>query len=449
MIEKSWQRACAAADASARAGSRSDGVSAAVASARAWSTEAPAPLRDQPPATGSEVSASHPHTVRQDAPVASAWAHAGRGAGAFSAACIPFGALTPAQLTRWEFLRESDDRFDSPFFAPELVAAVAAERRGIEVVVVERSGAPIAFIPFRRASLGIALPAFGPFGDFDGPIAARSAQLDLRTALRACGLGCWIFQHAPAEDDRLTPFLATAAASPFIDTSGGFDAYLAKRTALGGRELKGALRKARRAEREIGPLQLEPRVRDAEAFDLLVAWKRAQIRERGLPDPIAAAWTHAFLRRVAALRSDGCAGMLSGLRIGGRLAALSLGVRSRQVLHGWITIYEPSLARHSPGVLLLVELVRAAQSLGIARIDMGPGREAYKWRFHTGARALAGGAIAASPVLQRTVHAGLRARDWLRNSPRGEQIRALFSRAHPGGARDGGPESRLSSTPEE
>lgn len=326
-------------------------------------------------------------------------------------------ALTPAERAAWEGLRGLDPRFDSPFFSPDFALALAHERTRIEVAIVEQAGRPVAFLPFRRAPFGIALPPAGPFGDFDGLVASPSVQLDVGAVLRAAGLACFVFEHAAADDAQLISGHVVRSEAPFIDASAGFEGYAAARNRLGGRELKGTLRKARRAESEVGALRFEPNLDAAWALDRLLDWKREQIRARGLPDPISKPWAVRFVKRVAALRTPGCSGMLSGLFLGDRLAAMSLGIRSHSVLHGWITVYDPLLARHSPGALLLIELVRSARSLGIARIDMGPGHESYKWRFNTGARSLAGGAVHASRTGQRAVHAALHLRERARKSP--------------------------------
>ncbi len=351
------------------------------------------------------------------------------GAAALRARCISAAALGAQQLDAWRGLQATAPTFDSAFFSPEFVAALAAERPGVEVIVVEREGRPVAFLPFLRGGRSRAHPVAGPLSDFEGLIAPPELALDLRSLLRDCGLSAWLFQHALGDPEFLAPFSVSCAESPFVDLSGGFDAYVRRRNELGGRELKNALRKARKIRSEVGPLRLVPNEAEPRLLDLLLEWKAAQIRERALPDPLADAWIPRFLRRVATLRAESCTGMLTALYVGDEIAALSFGVRSRHVLHGWITAYAPQFSRYSPGALLLVELARAGQGFGIERIDMGPGREPYKWRFHTGVRRVALGAVHTSPALQSAIQAGLRLREWAKSAPLTNALRKLVARS--------------------
>jgi CelD/BcsL family acetyltransferase involved in cellulose biosynthesis len=65
--------------------------------------------------------------------------------------------------------------------------------------------------------------------------------------------------------------------------------------------------------------------------------------------------------------------------------AIQFSMRSRTVVHWWFTSYNFDFARYSPGVLNMIEDMKAAASQGIRRIDFGPGPEQYKYRMMSGA----------------------------------------------------------------
>jgi CelD/BcsL family acetyltransferase involved in cellulose biosynthesis len=76
------------------------------------------------------------------------------------------------------------------------------------------------------------------------------------------------------------------------------------------------------------------------------------------------------------------------------------------------------LAEYSPGLLLWIETLQAAESLGIRRIDLGEGPERYKLRLMSGASRLGSGTVDLQPVRAkvrrgwRTTRERLRASSW-------------------------------------
>ena len=55
---------------------------------------------------------------------------------------------------------------------------------------------------------------------------------------------------------------------------------------------------------------------------------------------------------------------------------------SGRIWHWWIPAYDPDSSRHSPGAILLLEMVRAAASAERHQvIDLGKGVQLYKTRF--------------------------------------------------------------------
>jgi CelD/BcsL family acetyltransferase involved in cellulose biosynthesis len=80
------------------------------------------------------------------------------------------------------------------------------------------------------------------------------------------------------------------------------------------------------------------------------------------------------------------------------------------VLHHWFTAYDRRLYKYSPGLILFVELAKAAADRGIRRIDVGRGKEEWKASFASLETGVAAGAVDAQPLrsLARAGVLGLR-----------------------------------------
>jgi CelD/BcsL family acetyltransferase involved in cellulose biosynthesis len=89
----------------------------------------------------------------------------------------------------------------------------------------------------------------------------------------------------------------------------------------------------------------------------------------------------------------GFAGILSALYVEDTLLAAHMGMRSERVWHYWFPAFNKAYAKYSPGLLLLLEMARAAPAMGIATIDLGAGTESYKARMGSGSIRVARGEI--------------------------------------------------------
>jgi CelD/BcsL family acetyltransferase involved in cellulose biosynthesis len=177
------------------------------------------------------------------------------------------------------------------------------------------------------------------------------------------------------------------------------------------------MQKYRGAQRKAGEVRFEYRSNDSKQFDLLVEWKRKQYRATGVPDILAHGWTESLLHEILALQTAEFSGVLSTLYIDDLPAALLLSMRSGDVLHAWFTAYGPQFAEFSPGLLLWIELAKAADVEGFRRVDLGKGPEEYKRHFMSGEIALAEGSADLRPVAGMIHRAWDRTYRWLRNSP--------------------------------
>ena len=153
-----------------------------------------------------------------------------------------------------------------------------------------------------------------------------------------------------------------------------------------------------KAAREIGPLRFETHTTDWEVFQTLIDWKSAQYRRSKIVDSFSFGWKGAILERIIQDSTDALGGMLSTLYFGDHLAAVYLNLRSYGTLHGWFPAYNRAFYPYSPGSILLVELVKSAESLGICHVHLGKGQETYKTGFASSAVSVAEGSVDVRPV---------------------------------------------------
>jgi CelD/BcsL family acetyltransferase involved in cellulose biosynthesis len=348
-------------------------------------------------------------------------------------AAVKARVVTAAELSgdlraAWAAIRRDRELFDSPYFDPAYVDAVAACCDRVRIGVLEDGGRAVGFFPFEVGNFRIGGPVGGRLSDFQAVIAPRGLDWLPESLAAGCGLRLWRFDHVLCEQTEFAPHVRCTSGSPALDLRGGFDGYHAGRRAAGSRRIENALYKARKLQRLVGPLSFVFDARDEQAFERAIQWKREQCRRTGVADFFAEPRHVALVRRIYETRTEDFAGVLSVLRVGDRIAAVHLGMRSRSVLHHWFPGYEHELGAYSPGLILLLEIARAAAAAGIRRVDLGKGDDPYKRSFCTHEIPVAEGMVAPSPLmarLQRWHGAGVR---FLRTAPLLGPVRALRRR---------------------
>ncbi len=313
---------------------------------------------------------------------------------------LPVEQLTAAQIETWSRLQQTEDVFDSAFFRPEFAIAVASVRSGIEVAVIEQHGESIGFFPYYRDQSNVAYPIADTLTDFQGVVVNGSVDWNARQLLSDCGLSAFYFDHLLTSGQQLQQYEWYTLSSPYMQLSDGFEAYRHNRSKSKSDLLKQVLRKSRKVEREIGPLRLEPFATDEDVFRTLIEWKTNQYLRTDTANVFSEKWTVQLLERIWQQRSETFSGMLSALYVGDQLAAVLMGMLSRGVMHFWFPAYNVELRKYSPGLILLVQIAEAAESIGINRIDLGPGPESYKASFKTGDSSIAVGAVDLRPVVR-------------------------------------------------
>ncbi|WP_309645138.1 GNAT family N-acetyltransferase [Phenylobacterium sp.] len=284
-------------------------------------------------------------------------------------------ALSAEARDLWRGFRDADPALSSPYFDLRYTLAAGGHAPGVEVATISRRAEIIGFLPFQRRG-ALIQPIAAPLTDYHGVVAAPGADIDLKTVVAALGARRFSFSGLvgapPVQSD------TTALSAMVADLSQGVDAYLARRPSA---VLKDKRRRARRLAEDHGALEFSLTADVDEALALVFRLKRRQMRRTGQHDVLAGPWTRGFLRRLAASSDPDFGLRLATLRAGGTIVAAEVGLRSGDVYHLWLPVYEPAYARYSPGALMTLETVRAAAAQGVRLVDFGPARETYKGDF--------------------------------------------------------------------
>lgn len=305
-------------------------------------------------------------------------------------------ALSGAQLEAWRALHAAEPLGGSPFLAPEFTLAVASERTDVAVGILEEDGTAVGFFPHQRGRFGIGRPVGGWLNDLQGVIAAPGVVIDARDLLSSCSLVRWQFTCVPVSQREFAPFHFRADVLRSIDLSAGFETYARGKRASFGDRLG---RKAKKMEREVGPLRLELHNEEPEELVRLMTWKAARYRQRGYHDVFHVPWARRVIQRVHATQTQPFAGALSLLWAGKQVAAAHLGVRAGGIWHSWVVSYAREFGRYSPGLILYWKLAEAAPALGVTRIDLGGGDYAYKRMLANATIPVGSGAVDRIPAV--------------------------------------------------
>jgi CelD/BcsL family acetyltransferase involved in cellulose biosynthesis len=325
--------------------------------------------------------------------------------------------LDGALAASWRELQRANPALQSPYFCVEFTRHVAAVRDDV-FVAIAREGAELrALLPFQRSWPRVGRPVGGPLSDYQGVIARPDTDLDAAELVRGAGLDLWRFDHLLASQRAFAPYHARRAESPLLDLREGYEAFEAQHRQRGSRQIKDSAYSARRLARELGPLRFEACVEDRSVLEAVLAWKTEQSQRTGTPRLFEHTWARDLILRIHASRGEDFAGVLSALWAGDRLLAGHMGMRSARVWHYWFPAYDRELSKHTPGIVLLLEMARSASALGIETIDLGKGEALYKERLKNGAVVVAEGRVALPSLTATGLRLAERGAAWLRRTP--------------------------------
>lgn len=279
--------------------------------------------------------------------------------------------LSPDLARRWASLQEADPRYSSPYLSPEYTALVAAVQPEARVAVLEQDGEVVGFFPFQQSGPREAVPMGDDVSDVQAVVAAPHARWTADGLLRACGLERWRFNNLLTFQDAFRPCHEKVYEYVFMDLSRGYEVWRQERRAAGSSLIRDVERRRRRLEQMSGPLRFEAGVADPAALRRLMRLKSEQYLRTGRWDRFAVPWIAELIERVHACPGPRVSGILSVLYAGSEIVAAHLGMRYGPVWHSWFPAYDVRFAAASPGLILDLEMAKAAESLGASRIDLG------------------------------------------------------------------------------
>jgi CelD/BcsL family acetyltransferase involved in cellulose biosynthesis len=304
---------------------------------------------------------------------------------------VEMAALDETLVARWQAIQDRIPAFASPFLGPGWARLVADCGRTVRVAILRRNGVAAGFFPFELVRAGHGKPVGTVFCDYQAVVVEPDVAWDVETLLSACGLRRWDFDHLLKDQAPFARYHLRHDFSPVMDLSSGFEAYRRRLAAEKRRQLTQAARRRRQIQRALGPVTFTAHDPDADILDRLLALKGAQWASNGWSGRFEAPWERALTAGLMLTDTPAFGGLLSVLSAGRQPLAIHLGPRSRTIWHYWITAYDPTAARFSPGIVLLEQMAQAAPSLGLGAIDLGKGNCSYKCRFMTEAVPLAEG----------------------------------------------------------
>jgi CelD/BcsL family acetyltransferase involved in cellulose biosynthesis len=287
-------------------------------------------------------------------------------------------------------------------FADAWFATIGPARRAAPFIVVarEKSGAPLALLPFARRSRGpLGLVEFigGKHANFNlglfrpgcawgaaallGLLAAAARESEVRVDLYA------LLSQPRDWQGCVNPLAALVGqASPSFGYKSELPrAFAAWREARYSAAARKKLR--RKAERLASMGEVSHRIARDEAeaarmLDALIAQRCERTRRQGALDAYENLEAQAFLRQLSAPAPAGGRPImeLHALMLDERVVATFAALSGRDRLSGLVVAYEAEreIARSSPGELLVHEVVRSAIARGFTTFDLGVGEARYK-----------------------------------------------------------------------
>ena len=325
--------------------------------------------------------------------------------------------LSAEHRSLWQHWQGFNHHLASPYFCFEFIELTAKVRNDIFIGVVQQDKETSAFFPFQRQSRRHACPVAGPLSDYHGLITDDKTEIDAKELLRQCDLLSWQFDHLPSAQQVFLPYFENTAASPIIKLNDGFQAYREQRRSAGSKQLQTIERKRRKLIREIGPLRYQAHEPNKQVLEVLLAWKSNQCKRTGIIDIFGFAWTRQLLELMLNSQQKHFAGMLSTLYAGDELIAAHMGMRSGTVWHWWFPSYNDRFSAYSPGLILLLEMIKEAPARGLEIIDLGKDDSLYKRQFSNASISLAEGRVELPSLKQQLQQAVEGVGDWIRQTP--------------------------------
>lgn len=142
-------------------------------------------------------------------------------------------------------------------------------------------------------------------------------------------------------------------------------------------------RRIRNLEKEVGPVQFHFSDRRTDPLEILIQWKREQLRHhRDASGLLVSPKRVSLLKELAARHQL----LVSTLSSDDRFLAIAISMIGRGRFYFWNTAYNASYTRYAPGVALLHFMLEESYRHQHHEFDFLWGDEAYKWMYATHVR---------------------------------------------------------------
>jgi CelD/BcsL family acetyltransferase involved in cellulose biosynthesis len=289
--------------------------------------------------------------------------------------------LGPDEVAAWHSMQRKTRYLASPFLCPEFAVAVDNFRPDARVAVLLDGPTIVGFFPFERRRFSIGVPIGAGLSDCQGLIHAPGLEWDSRELLRACNISVWQFDHLVAGQRPFKRYAVTLVPSPVIDLTDGFLAYQEKLRIKSSKFCRQLASKARILERDAGKVRFIVDSRDSAGLRTLMRWKSDQLRRTGRNNIFDRSWIVDLVDYLFHAHNDRFGGQLSLMYAGETLISTQFDIRFNHVLAGWITAYNRSFSRQSPGLIHHLRKAEETAALGVHLIDLGKGTEPYKQKL--------------------------------------------------------------------
>ena len=336
-----------------------------------------------------------------DAPVGKSNSRTGVGVQTESVSVQVIGAesLCGAVEEQWNRIRVSNPVFKSPYFDIRFTRAVARVRDDVRIAIAQVQDEIVGILPFQENKPGHAVPVGGLLNDWHGILGKQDPEV-LQKILKAANLHSFKFHAINNQDDSLKKYYFREFNSHYLDLSGGWDEY---RTWVrkNSTAVKRQGQKTRALGRQVGEVRFEFESESANQLERLIELKRARYNNSNTFDILGVTWASNLLRELHQVRDSNFRGVLSILWAGDLLVGAHFGMVTDETLHYWFPVYVPAFHKYSPGTEMLLQSAKHACDLGIRKLDLGYGDDAYKFRFCNASEPVAFG-VANFSSLSRT-----------------------------------------------
>ena len=342
---------------------------------------------------------------------------------------IAASELSEEMIASWARMRATCG-IETPFFAPQFTKVVGEVRPQSKVAVLSRNGCNVGFLPFEFINSTTIGPIAKGFNDAHGLICSGSDPLNYAEVIKAIGVNAYRFHALAGPGVGAEPYIMGRTRSFLADLEGHPEGYVEFLESTRATIYK-QRRKTKKMSKDLGPVRLEIDCRDEATFDKLIQLKRNQYQRTHLYDLLGVPWATDMLRTLWREKQNACRGLLSVLYAGDELVAAHFGMIEGSLLHYWFPTYEPEYHAYSPGTAMFLEISKQAPGLGVKKIDLGCGEQAYKHKFVDTITEMPFGCIASSPITYYTERSRLAVNFGLKRLPGKPTLKRVLRRCWP------------------